>query len=664
MMLEKYIDQIEAKREEMADRWIKDPSVTEIFKQYDIAPVKFKDNFGLSIIDYFIAVVRGEKQAGDCPIMTKLVNFLLAKHIVPKEVFLICMGFRRELIDQLFMFECEDMRTIMKEVATLFNANLAGVLDIFENTYKEQRNKMENLLGQDKKFKQILKIINSVKAKIAIVQEGKTLIMNQPFLDLIGMKNVKEVASTYDTQEWGFVKSVDYNSELFYRAFDVWVTQAFEQQESFKMIVHDVRSGHDITLGGVVTQIPDTQPIQYAITMYDVSRHMDKGKEQSNVAENSNADLQDPMQDSEVDNFLSCDVFEANVKHFKEQDPSISSRYAFVLLATRRKRLTPEDNKKILGILKRSSEEGVILGEIEPKVFGIFWKAKTVEDAYKRVLAYEKYMMDYDIVLGYTFSPKKERPKKMIVRGFDLIDSLEEQSIIRLATDNKDIKALQEALIVREKIYAELQDVDSLGITLLYEELPVNVVNHIVSNELGKVTILLDKKQVGILQPGSTVYFLIDSIGFIKGTIGQVDRTMMRATIEKMRIEQDSPLRRKSIRVEATPGMRGRIKYENIDLSGDVMDVNERSIGLKVTDTEGLELGKDLLFYMNLPIEGEMIDFDAPGMIRRIHKFDEDFYVVVVECRLDPNKSEQLKQYVASRQMEIIFEMRKMHNNS
>jgi hypothetical protein len=660
-VLREYIDQVDAQKAQIAQRWIEDETVIAIFHQYEIAPVKFKENFGIPIIDYFIGVVRGEQKPGNCPIMTKLVNFLLAKHIVPKEVFIICMGFRRELIDALFGMQCRDMRQVMSEVAALFNANLAGVLDIFEKAFSDQRQKMENLLGQDKKFKQILKIINSVKAKIAIVSEGRSLIMNQPMMNAVGISSVKELEQRYENGRWGFVKSIDYNSELFHKAFDVWLKQACDTGETFKLVLYHTARGENVTLSGVVTEIPDTSPTQYAVTMYDASAYA--GAAQSEASAPKTVAYETTGDDAVMDEgLLPCVSFEKRVKQVKDDDPSISARYAFILIESRKKQFSDDNLAKLQGVLERVSEEGALLGEIEPKVFGVFWKTRSIEAAYNKALAYEKYLMEFETVLGLTLSPKPERAKKMIARGYDLVDSLEYGSLRRLTTDNKEIRAIQESLIVREKIYAELQDVDSIGLTLLYEELPVNVVNQIVSNELGKLTVLMDKKQIGIMKPGSTVYFLVDSIGFIKGDISQVDRGMMRATIEKMRTEADSPLRRKSIRVEATEGMRGRIKCENIQVIGDVVDVNEHSIGLKIEDVEGLELGKDLIYQMDLPLEGKSVDFSAPGLLRRIHRFGEDDYIVVIECRLEGQSSDQLKQYVAARQMEIIMEMRKLHS--
>jgi len=151
---------IENSRENIASQWIDIPTVKAIFLSYKISPNKFKNGFGIPIIEYFIAVVREEKSSGNCPIMSKLVNFLLEKNITPKDVFDICMGLRRTLVFYLFKQEWIKYNTleVMDEVASIFDANLSGVLAIFTTFYQEQqKNKQESVI-QQKKYNQILKL--------------------------------------------------------------------------------------------------------------------------------------------------------------------------------------------------------------------------------------------------------------------------------------------------------------------------------------------------------------------------------------------------------------------------------------------------------------------------------------------------------------------------
>jgi hypothetical protein len=116
------VSNIESGRDKIVSEWIEVPTVKVVFKSYKISAKKFKDGFGIPILEYFIAVVKEEKTPGDCPIMTRLVLFLLEKNITPKDVFDICMGLRRKLISYLYresLLQNNGLDT-MDEIADLY----------------------------------------------------------------------------------------------------------------------------------------------------------------------------------------------------------------------------------------------------------------------------------------------------------------------------------------------------------------------------------------------------------------------------------------------------------------------------------------------------------------------------------------------------------------
>ncbi|MCW8838564.1 MAG: GGDEF domain-containing protein, partial [Thiovulaceae bacterium] len=61
--LYKVIDSIESDRVKIADEWMRVEIVSDIFKKYKISIKKFKENFAIKILEYFISVVREEKEA-------------------------------------------------------------------------------------------------------------------------------------------------------------------------------------------------------------------------------------------------------------------------------------------------------------------------------------------------------------------------------------------------------------------------------------------------------------------------------------------------------------------------------------------------------------------------------------------------------------------------
>lgn len=104
--------------------------------------------------------------------MSKLVDFLLNKNITPKDVFDICIGLRRILVSSILknVSTKDNIHDIMEEMATLFDANLSGVLGIFISFYEHKQQRIQESIAQQKKYNQILKVMNFINTKIIIVQ--------------------------------------------------------------------------------------------------------------------------------------------------------------------------------------------------------------------------------------------------------------------------------------------------------------------------------------------------------------------------------------------------------------------------------------------------------------------------------------------------------------
>lgn len=148
------IDEIEKHKVYIATSWVKRKHSSEIFAKRKISAKKFRDGYGVPILEYFISVINEKKPLGDCPIMSKLVHYLLKKDITPQEVFNICMDFRSSLREYLFDKEevLQNALAFANEIATIMDANLSGVLAIFTDVYKDTRVKLNQLESQKNKL--------------------------------------------------------------------------------------------------------------------------------------------------------------------------------------------------------------------------------------------------------------------------------------------------------------------------------------------------------------------------------------------------------------------------------------------------------------------------------------------------------------------------------
>ena len=183
----------------ISNSWMKVSSVKAVFETRKISAKKFQIGYAVPIIKYFVAVIRGEKASGDCPVMNKLVNYLLTKAITPREIFDICMGFRMVLIDFLLKeeFILKHPSVYIHRISSLFDSNLSGVLDIFTNIYTSSQQKIQNAKEQKDKLKQAVKIMNLIQMKLMVFQNNHIVLANKPFLDMLGVKDLKELYKKY-----------------------------------------------------------------------------------------------------------------------------------------------------------------------------------------------------------------------------------------------------------------------------------------------------------------------------------------------------------------------------------------------------------------------------------------------------------------------------------
>ena len=204
------VDDIEKHKVYIATSWVKRTNSSEIFEKRKISLKKFRDGYGVPILEYFISVINETKPLGDCPIMSKLVHYLLKKDITPQEVFNICMDFRSSLREYLFVKDevLQNSLAFANEIAVIMDANLSGVLGIFTDVYKESRVKFQELESQkdklleekeqiqeDTSIDKLTGLINYITfEKLVQNQIQESLKNNQrKFLVLLDIPNLREI---------------------------------------------------------------------------------------------------------------------------------------------------------------------------------------------------------------------------------------------------------------------------------------------------------------------------------------------------------------------------------------------------------------------------------------------------------------------------------------
>jgi diguanylate cyclase (GGDEF)-like protein len=143
--IKEHIDIIEASRDKIISRWVEDESVAEILTSHEIDKTYFSFTYAHKVLAYYIDVVNGVQEIGNCPVIKKLLEFFHDKNISSSELFMICIHFRESLAQEFFDRDMMNME-LYRSVCYVFNANLKGVLEYYTETITSALEQKEHFL--------------------------------------------------------------------------------------------------------------------------------------------------------------------------------------------------------------------------------------------------------------------------------------------------------------------------------------------------------------------------------------------------------------------------------------------------------------------------------------------------------------------------------------
>ncbi len=124
-------------RETILTQWISYESPKYILKLHHIDEKLFLDKYASGVFDYFMGVISGEKEIGNCPIMQELLAYLKYREISADELFEICSHFRRSMID--FTYDSGvNSKELFNEISYIYDRNFRGILKFYTDSIFEK----------------------------------------------------------------------------------------------------------------------------------------------------------------------------------------------------------------------------------------------------------------------------------------------------------------------------------------------------------------------------------------------------------------------------------------------------------------------------------------------------------------------------------------------
>ena len=329
--LEKNIDFLVNAKEQIIDNWIAFEEVRKILYKHDIEASYFKEYFAIAILNYYIGVVKKEKEIGDCPVMATFLDFLKEHDVSSAELFLICTHFRRSMLDILFDFGCINKK-LFDEVSYVFDLNFSGVLDQYSGRiYSAQREARIH----KRRFEEYNLAIDHSAMVCKTDLEGIITYINPRFSQISG----------YESSELLGIKSFQVHGKDSENSVGEQMWEELKRKEIFHGILDNyTKVGKPYyTETTIVPMLDNDGNVQeYLCIAYDVSELI-------------------LTRDAALEAERTKDQFLANMSH--EIRTPLNAILGFV--AVLRKRITEPENSRYLDVIHSSGESLVaIIGDI------------------------------------------------------------------------------------------------------------------------------------------------------------------------------------------------------------------------------------------------------------------------------------------------------------
>jgi diguanylate cyclase (GGDEF)-like protein len=646
---------LESGKNEIISNWMNNPLLITLFLNHRISIDKFTQNFAPGIVEYFINVIKGTKVLGDCPIMSKFVNYMILKDIAPHEVYDICTRFRNELTFYLLNAQNKNSQEsveLLQEISIIFDANFSGVLTLFNDFLKKQNSSIEKSIEYKKKFKALSRTIDALDVNVFVVQSTNIILANKHLLETLGVSDLEDFHIKF-RKGLDFLKDVSFKGELFApKTYNTWIEKAATTNEKITASIFDSNSRKDSLCKIKINVLTESEPKKYVFTLIN-SLFTNEDDEQYYI---SNID--------KLTGLYSYAYFKSYIGNIG--DIFESSKYALVVIDVKSLRRVNETlgyekgDRLIINVaqvIKKMCDTSMIVSRFSGSRMGVLLPNISAQKSYDWAvhLRSELEGVSKETAVSFTIYGKKENSMHVELRAYSLLDSLSFSNKRHVVTDVKDIDEYdllenQEMFLSRFEKLKEIMD----GV-LLFKEIIVKSKNKIVKVTERGIFIDVSSRQLAVAKVGDNFYLSSQVLGHIRAVILSVNYKKSILELSRFAFDEHTPLKRKLVRVTRGSSLDIQLIDNDKSMDGEVTYLNEQYISFKFYRKKALKVGK--LVFLEINTEGKYLEIEG---IVHVLKKDAEAYICVVHLHHTSESNNILRKYIAARQMQIIQELNKL----
>ncbi|MGD9970393.1 MAG: ATP-binding protein [Sulfuricurvum sp.] len=176
-------------KESIVQEWVRQELCTTILIRHEIDTEYFASFYAEKVFDYFLGVISGVMQIGQCPVIAELIDYLKDKELRADELFILCTHFKRSVINATYRLGINTPE-IFNAVSYLFDQNFASVLKLYTDTIYEKEQEAINASKAKEYFlsnmsHEIRTPLNAILGFVALLRDEAVNPRYQKYLEIV-----------------------------------------------------------------------------------------------------------------------------------------------------------------------------------------------------------------------------------------------------------------------------------------------------------------------------------------------------------------------------------------------------------------------------------------------------------------------------------------------
>ena len=114
-------------KEKISKLWMNKEIVNQRLSSQSIDVEFFRSHYGIRVIEYFLKVIDGEAEVGNCPVIFTMLDFFKNKNLPLEDIFMICVQFKNTISAYIFnKYSFNDK--LFDDISYILDKNFEGVI--------------------------------------------------------------------------------------------------------------------------------------------------------------------------------------------------------------------------------------------------------------------------------------------------------------------------------------------------------------------------------------------------------------------------------------------------------------------------------------------------------------------------------------------------------